>query len=95
MVATKESFGHHISSMFNEDLGKVHAQFLAMGGLVESQVADAMHALLDTDPILAAKVRATDAKVNEMESAIDSNLVQILARRQPAASDLRMVIAIS
>ncbi|MDE2421010.1 MAG: phosphate signaling complex protein PhoU [Gammaproteobacteria bacterium] len=95
MVATKEDFGHHISRQFNDDLGKVHAQFLAMGGLVESQVADAMHALLDTDPVLASKVQSIDTKVNEMESEIDSNLVQILARRQPAASDLRMVIAIS
>jgi phosphate transport system protein len=95
MPVAKEDFAQHISRQFNDDLGKVHAQFLAMGGLVESQVADAMHALLDTDPILADKVRAMDAKVNDMESEIDSNLVQILARRQPAASDLRMVIAIS
>jgi phosphate transport system protein len=95
MVATKEDFGHHISQQFNDDLGTVHALFLAMGGLVESQVADAMHALLDTDPIMAAKVQAGDAEVNAMETRIDSDLVKILARRQPAASDLRMVIAIS
>jgi phosphate transport system protein len=95
MPVAKEDFAQHISRQFNDDLGKVHAQFLAMGGLVESQVADAMHALLDTDPVLADKVRAMDSKVNDMESEIDSNLVQILARRQPAASDLRMVIAIS
>ncbi len=95
MDTTKQDFGQHISRQFNDDLGKVHALFLAMGGLVESQVTDAMHALLDTDPVLATKVRATDTKVNEMETEIDFNLVQILARRQPAASDLRMVIAIS
>jgi phosphate transport system protein len=50
MPVAKEDFAQHISRQFNDDLGKVHAQFLAMGGLVESQVADAMHALLDTDP---------------------------------------------
>jgi phosphate transport system protein len=76
-------------------LGKVHAQFLAMGGLVESQVADAIHALMDTDAVLAKKVQETDSVVNDMETSIDFDLVQILARRQPAASDLRMVIAIS
>ncbi|AXI01759.1 phosphate signaling complex protein PhoU [Aquirhabdus parva] len=95
MVATKEDFGHHISQQFNEDLGKVHAQFLAMGGLVESQVANAIHALLDTDAALATSVQENDAQVNAMETRIDSDLLQILALRQPAASDLRMVIAIS
>jgi len=95
MVTTKEDFSHHISRQFNDDLGKAHSMFLAMGGLVEAQVADATHALLDSNAQLATQVQENDLKVNAFETRIDSELVQILALRQPAASDLRMVIAIS
>ena len=66
-----------------------------MGGLVEKQVGDAMHSLLDADSALAVSVQANDHKINAMETRIDEELVRILARRQPAASDLRMIIAIS
>jgi phosphate transport system protein len=90
-----EDFTHHISQQFNADLEEVRTQFLAMGGLVEQQVADGIHALLDTDATMAMAVQQTDQRVNQMESQIDESLVRILARRQPAASDLRMVIAIS
>ena len=90
-----EDFTHHISQQFNADLEEVRTQFLAMGGLVEQQVADGIHALLDTDAAMAMAVQQTDKRVNQMESQIDESLVRILARRQPAASDLRMVIAIS
>lgn len=88
-------FSHHISSQFNEDLQDVNTQFMSMGGLVEQQVTNAIHALLDTDAALALKVQFDDQAVNRMETQIDEALTLILARRQPAASDLRMVIAIS
>ncbi len=91
----KAGFNHHISSQFNENLQDVNTQFMSMGGLVEQQVANAIHALLDTDVELALKVQAEDQIVNNMESQIDEALTLILARRHPAASDLRMVIAIS
>lgn len=88
-------FSHHISSQFNEDLQDVNTQFMSMGGMVEQQVTNAIHALLDTDAALALKVQFDDQAVNRMETQIDEALTLILARRQPAASDLRMVIAIS
>ena len=88
-------FNHHISSQFNEDLQDVNTQFMTMGGLVEQQVANAIQALLETDVALALKVQADDQLVNTMETQIDEALTLILARRHPAARDLRMVIAIS
>lgn len=92
---TKEDYGQHISQQFNAELEEVRSHFLAMGGLVEKQVSDAMHSLLDADSALAVTVQANDHKINAMETRIDEELVRILARRQPAASDLRMIIAIS
>lgn len=86
-------FSHHISSQFNENLQDVNTKFMAMGGLVEQQVTNAIHALLDTDLELSVKVQEQDDQVNRLEQDIDEALTLILARRQPAASDLRMVIA--
>lgn len=91
----KADFNHHISSQFNENLQDVNTQFMSMGGLVEQQVANAIQALLETDVALAIKVQAEDQLVNNMETQIDEALTLILARRHPAARDLRMVIAIS
>ncbi len=84
----------HISKRFNEELEDVRSQVLKMGGLVEQQVKDGLTALLDSDLQLANKVIDTDTEVNEMELAIDESCTQILARRQPAASDLRLMISI-
>lgn len=86
---------HHISSKFNEDLQAVTTKFMTMGGLVEHQVANAIHALLDSNAKLAADVQQQDALVNRLEGEIDEALTLILARRHPAAGDLRMVIAMS
>lgn len=86
---------HHISSQFNEDLKGVNTKFMSMGGLVEQQVASAIHALLDTDATLAMEVQFQDNAVNQLERDIDEALSLILARRHPAAIDLRMVIAMS
>ena len=68
---------------------------MTMGGLVEQQVTNAIHALLDTDVNMALEVQFKDNAVNKLESEIDEALTLILARRHPAASDLRMVIAMS
>lgn len=95
MPASKEDYGHHISQKFNSELEDIRTHFLEMGGLVEKQVTDAIHALLDADSVLAIAVQADDKKINSMEKNLDDELVKVLARRQPAASDLRMIIAIS
>lgn len=86
---------HHISSQFNEDLQGVNTKFMTMGGLVEQQVTHAIHALLDTDASIAIDVQFQDNVVNRLEMEIDEALTLILARRHPAAIDLRMVIAMS
>lgn len=95
MSPSNPVLSHHISSQFNEDLQDVHTKFMTMGGLVEQQVANAIHALLDTDENLAIDVQFKDNVVNQYERDIDEGLTLILARRHPAAIDLRMVIAMS
>jgi len=84
----------HISRRFNQELEAVRNQVLKMGGLVEQQVSDGLVALLDGDNTLAKKVVETDAQVNKMEVEIDETCTEILARRQPAASDLRLMVSI-
>ena len=84
----------HISHQFNEELEEIRNKSLAMGGLVEKQVADGLKALLDGDSELGEEVSTSDYKVNSLEVDIDEACTQIIARRQPAASDLRTVITI-
>ena len=84
----------HISHQFDEEMESLRNQVLKMGGLVEQQINAAIEALQNTDVQNAEKIIRRDHKVNAMEVAIDEACTQILARRQPAASDLRMVIAV-
>lgn len=93
-MGSKDNYGQHISQQFNAELEEIRSDFLAMGGLVEKQVADAIVSLLDADSQLATEVQAKDRQINSMETQLDEDLVRILARRQPAASDLRFIIAI-
>ena len=91
----KDSHTHHISQQFNAELEEVRSHLLEMGGLVEKQVNDAVTALIDADSGLAQRVREVDDRINQMERNIDEECLRILARRQPAASDLRLIISIS
>ena len=91
----KDSHGHHISQQFNTELDEVKTHMLEMGGLVEQQVRDAITALIEADSENAERIKVTDRTINSMEVSIDEECTRILARRQPAASDLRLVIAIS
>jgi phosphate transport system protein len=84
----------HISSQFNAELEDVRQRVLAMGGLVEQQIIDATRALMDADHALGEEVMHNDAKVNHIEVYIDEECSRILARRQPTASDLRLVYAV-
>ena len=95
MDLTNDAHSHHISQQFNEELEMVKNHLLEMGGLVEQQVGDAIKALIDADSELAVNVRANDKRINQMELDIDQECIRIIARRQPAASDLRLVIAVS
>ncbi|GAA4901288.1 phosphate signaling complex protein PhoU [Ferrimonas pelagia] len=85
----------HISGRFNAELEDVRNRVMAMGGLVEEQLTNALEVLQSGDEQLANKVIAHDRKVNTMEVTIDEECTRIIAKRQPAASDLRLVLAIS
>ena len=84
----------HISRRFNEDLDRVRNQVLAMGGFVEQQLAKAVTALVEGDSSLGEAVAHDDFQVNNMEVSIDEECSRILATRAPAASDLRLIVAI-
>jgi len=84
---------HHTSRRFNEDLERVRSKVLAMGGLVEEQLAGALTALIEGDSKLGQAVARNDHTVNGMEVSIDEECSRILATRAPAAGDLRMIVA--
>jgi phosphate transport system protein len=84
----------HISKRFDNELEDLRNKVLTMGGLVETQVNNGLRALLESDSAIAQSVAEEDYKINAMEIEIDEECLKILARRQPAASDLRLIIAI-
>jgi phosphate transport system protein len=85
----------HLSSQFDSELSGISTRVLEMGGMVESQVAQAIYALVNFSNETAAQVIQTEERVNQMEMEIDRDLSSIIARRQPTARDLRLLIAIS
>ena len=85
----------HLSTQFDAELSEISTRVLEMGGLVESQVAQAIYALTNFSDATASDVLAREEQVNTMEVEIDRALSSILARRQPTARDLRLLIAIS
>ncbi|KII79836.1 phosphate signaling complex protein PhoU [Vibrio renipiscarius] len=88
------NFGRHISGQFNVELESIRTHVLTMGGLVEQQLSFAMQALHKEDMELAKKVVRDDHKVNAMEVSIDEACTRIIAKRQPTAKDLRLIMAI-
>ncbi|OBT06645.1 phosphate transport system regulatory protein PhoU [Vibrio sp. UCD-FRSSP16_10] len=86
--------GRHISGQYNVELEAIRSHVLTMGGLVEQQLAYALRSLVKQDYELAKKVVAEDHNVNEMEVTIDEACTRIIARRQPTAGDLRLVMTI-
>ena len=87
-------FGQHTSQQYNQELEEVRNMAMQMGGVVEKQLADALTSLIENDVELAEKVAISDYKVNRLEVSIDEHCAQIIARRQPTAGDLRLLIAI-
>ncbi len=83
----------HISRQFSTELDDLRNGLLAMGGQVERQILDAVDALVQADSRLAYTVSEKDTKINFMELSIDDECARILVRRNPAAGDLRLVIA--
>ncbi len=85
----------HISKQYDQDLEAIRSRTLQMGGLVEAQIRSAIVGYLDHDTDRIEQVIADDAKVNDLEVAIDDDLRHVIVRRQPAASDLRLIMAVS
>ncbi len=84
----------HISQRFNAELEEIRNRVMQMGGLVEKQISRGMKALQTSDSELGELVAASDYEINALEVDIDEECMQILARRQPAASDLRLMMTI-
>jgi phosphate transport system protein len=85
----------HLSTQFDTELTSVSSRVMEMGGLVESQIRRAIYALSQFSVEASNEVSANEARVNAMEIEIDQLLSSIIARRQPTARDLRLLIAIS
>ena len=85
----------HLSSQFDSELNAVSSRVMELGGMVEAQIQQAVYALSEFDADAADRVIETENRVNAMEIEIDRELSTIIARRQPTARDLRLLIAIS
>lgn len=90
----KMHINHHISQQFNAELEKIRNRVLQMGGYVEEQLKTTLDAFVEWDAEKAEQVIVNDYNVNALEVSIDEECTQILARRQPTASDLRLVMAV-
>ena len=91
----REDFTRHISSEFNDELEELCSDLLKMGGLAERQVQLALQAQEQFDSELVKQIKETEKSVNAWEIRIDELVAEIIARRQPTASDLRLVLAVS
>ena len=85
----------HISSHFHQELEQVRTDVLAMGGLIEQQLGQTLEAFNDANKEILAQVVQNDDKINELEVSIDDACQTILVRRQPTASDVRLVLTVS
>src|SRR5256885_8465064 len=84
----------HLSKQFDAELEAIRSRVLEMGGLVESQIRRALDGFNSGDRATLDEVIATDHRVNAMEVALDGDCSQVIVKRQPAANDLRLIIAI-
>lgn len=85
----------HLSTQFDAELSAISTRVLEMGGLVEAQVTQSIQALQQLNNQVAKQVLDAESRVNQMEVEIDRDLNSIIARRQPTARDLRLLIAVS
>ena len=85
----------HLSSQFDEELGRLRTHVLQMGGMVETQVSSAIEAYSSGEVASVKSIVEADRKINDLEKAIDDDCAHVLAKRQPAASDLRLVFGVS
>jgi phosphate transport system protein len=85
----------HLSSQFDAELNSISTNVLEMGGLVESQLHQAVYALVNMSLESALQVEENESRINQMELSIDHEIISTIGRRQPTARDLRFLMAIS
>ena len=85
----------HLSSQFDEELGRLRTHVLQMGGMVETQVSSAIEAYSSGEVASVKSIVEADRKINDLEKAIDDDCAHVIAKRQPTASDLRLVLGVS
>lgn len=85
----------HVSRQFDEDLGVLRTHVLEMGGLVEAQVSAAIEAYASGEIVTVKDIVEGDHRVNKFEKVIDDETIHVVARRQPTASDLRLVMGVN
>ena len=85
----------HLSTQFDSDLDKISSRVMELGGLVESQIYQAIYAMSHHSTESANQVLEIEVRVNGLEIEIDRELASVIARRQPAANDLRLILAMS
>ena len=95
MKDLNEDFYRHISSEFNEELEALRRSTLEMGGLVEEQLASALKFFASQDSSLLSDIEEIEQKINAAEIDLDDQVESLIVRRQPIASDLRLVLAVS
>ena len=95
MKDLNEDFYRHISSEFNEELEALRRSTLEMGGLVEEQLASALKFFASQDSSLLSDIESIEQKINAAEIDLDDQVESLIVRRQPIASDLRLVLAVS
>jgi len=86
--------GQHISHQFDDEMEDIRNKVLTMGGLVQQQMEQAVTAFITSDQVLAEKILQQDELVNALEMEIDHDCIQVIAKRQPTAIDLRMLISV-
>ena len=85
----------HLSRQFDTELERLRSQVLQMGGMVEAQIVSAATAYSENDAELANRVVETDQQVNALQKKIDNDCIHVIAKRQPTASDLRLIMSVS
>lgn len=85
----------HTYKQFDLDIDQIRSELLRMSGLVQSMISDAMRVVISGDTEALERVRSNEKQVNQLEIDIDERIVSLIARRQPAAVDLRVVLAVS
>ena len=85
----------HTNKQFDSELENVRSDFLRIGGLVEAMIGSAIDSLIEGDTQLVDKVREHEKAVNALEVSIDERITNVLARHQPTAVDLRLVLSVS